>query len=127
MWTGCFARSSSLDFMRGRLVACAGLIWLWPKQLPAGCYGFAVLGWYGLGRFWLEPLRQKPDVLHGVRVDQVLRSDSVFLQNQARRTSGDLARADAELAGLRNAEAAIEQAGIYPAIVEFESALAALR
>ncbi len=54
------------------LVACAGLIWLWPKQLPAGCYGFAVLGWYGLGRFWLEPLRQKPDVLYGVRVDQVV-------------------------------------------------------
>lgn len=64
--------------------------------------------------------------LSGVRVDQVLRSDALFLQNQARRTSGDLARADAELAGLRSAEAAIEQAGIYPAIVEFEAALAAL-
>lgn len=65
--------------------------------------------------------------LSGVRVDQVRRTDSVFLQNQARRTSGDVARADAELSGIRDAEAAIEQAGIYPAIVEFEASLAALR
>lgn len=64
--------------------------------------------------------------LSGVRVDQVLRSDSVFLQNQARRTAGDVARADAELTGLREAEAAIEQAGIHPAIVELEAALAVL-
>lgn len=64
--------------------------------------------------------------LSGVRVEQVIRSDSVFLQSQARRTSGDVARADAELSGLRNAEAAIEQSGIYPAIVEFEAALGAL-
>lgn len=65
--------------------------------------------------------------LSGVRVDQVRRTDSLFLQNQARRTSGDLARADAELSGLREAESAIEQAGIFPAIVEFEAALSALR
>lgn len=65
--------------------------------------------------------------LSGVRVDQVKRSDSIFLQNQARRTGGDVARADAELSGLRNAEAAIEQAGIYPALVEFEATLGQLR
>jgi flagellar hook-associated protein 1 FlgK len=63
----------------------------------------------------------------GVRVEQVRRSDSVWLQNEARRTSSDLARADAELAGLRGAENAVEQAGIYPALVEFEASLGALR
>lgn len=65
--------------------------------------------------------------LSGVRVDEIRRTDSIFLQNQARRTSGDLSRADAELAGLREAEAAVEQAGIYSAIIEFEAALAALK
>ncbi|MCB2065046.1 MAG: flagellar hook-associated protein FlgK, partial [Erythrobacter sp.] len=64
--------------------------------------------------------------LSGVRPDRVLRSDSLFLHNEARRTSGDLARADAELAGLSNAETAIEQAGIYTAIVDFESSLSRL-
>lgn len=63
----------------------------------------------------------------GVRVDKVLRSDSLFLQNQARRTNSDFARAGTELAGLANAEAAIEQARVYPAIVEFEAALAGLQ
>ncbi|QZH76282.1 MAG: flagellar hook-associated protein FlgK [Erythrobacter sp.] len=64
--------------------------------------------------------------LSGVRPDQVLRTNSLFLQNEARRTSGDVARADAELAGLGNAETAIEQAGIYPALVDFEASLARL-
>ncbi len=54
------------------LLACVGLLWLWPRQLPAGCYAFAVLGWYGLGRFWLEPLREDSTVLYGMRVDQVV-------------------------------------------------------
>lgn len=63
----------------------------------------------------------------GVRVDGVQRTDAVFLQNQARRTGSDLARANAELAGLEAAEAAIEQTGIYPAIVEFEASLARLQ
>ncbi|MFB0613800.1 flagellar hook-associated protein FlgK [Aurantiacibacter poecillastricola] len=64
--------------------------------------------------------------LSGVRVDRVLRSDSLFLQNEARRTAGDLARADAELSGLTHAETAIEQAGIYTAIVDFEASLSRL-
>lgn len=64
--------------------------------------------------------------LSGVRPDRVLRSDSLFLHNEARRTSGDVARADAELAGLSNAETAIEQAGIYTAIVDFEASLSRL-
>ncbi len=64
--------------------------------------------------------------MSGVRIDEVRRTDAVFLQNQARRSGGDLARADAELSGLQLAENAIEQAGVYPAIVEFEAGLAAL-
>ncbi len=65
-------------------------------------------------------------VLSGVRPDAVLRTTSVFLQHEARRTSGDLARAEAELAGLTNAESAVEQAGIYPAIVDLEASLSRL-
>lgn len=64
--------------------------------------------------------------LSGVRIDRVLRSDSLFLQNEARRTSSDVARADAELSGLTGAENAIEQAGIYGAIVDFEASLSRL-
>lgn len=64
--------------------------------------------------------------LSGVRPDQVLRTTSTFLQNEARRTSGDLARAQAELSGLSNVESAVEQAGIYPAIVDLEASLSRL-
>ncbi|HSJ77629.1 MAG TPA: flagellar hook-associated protein FlgK, partial [Erythrobacter sp.] len=64
--------------------------------------------------------------LSGVRPDQVLRTNSLFLQTEARRTSSDVSRADAELQGLRNAEAAVEQAGIYPALIDFEASLARL-
>lgn len=74
------------------------------------------------GRIGYEP----GGVLSGVRPDQVLRSNSTFLQNEARRTSGDLARAEAELAGLSSAESAIEQAGIYTAIVDLEASLGQL-
>jgi prolipoprotein diacylglyceryltransferase len=32
-----------------------------------------VLGWYGVGRFWLDPLREAPELVHGrVRVNQVV-------------------------------------------------------
>jgi prolipoprotein diacylglyceryltransferase len=53
-------------------LACVGLLWLWPRHLPAGSYALAVLGWYGLGRFWLEPLRARSNVLYGLRVDRVI-------------------------------------------------------
>lgn len=62
----------------------------------------------------------------GVRISQVLRTNSLFLQSEARRTAGDLSRADAELEGLRNAESAIEQAGFHDAIVDFEASLSRL-
>ncbi|MCL4673402.1 MAG: flagellar hook-associated protein FlgK [Sphingomonadaceae bacterium] len=63
----------------------------------------------------------------GVRIDRVARADSVLLYAQARQSGSDLARATTELAGLREAEQSVEQAGIYPALVEFEAALGALR
>ena len=64
--------------------------------------------------------------ISGVRVDGIGRSASTFLQVEARRTGSDLARADVQLAGLKAAETSIEQAGIYPALVEFEAGLSAL-
>jgi len=61
--------------------------------------------------------------LSGVRVDGVVRNADAFRQAEVRRTGSDAARADAEVAGLENLEAAIEQANVFPAIVEFEGAL----
>lgn len=55
------------------LTAIAGLFWLWPTRLPTGGYGLALLAWYGLGRFWLEPLRERSGALvSGVRIDRVV-------------------------------------------------------
>jgi len=46
---------------------------VWPTPLPAGSYALGVLGWYGAGRFFLEPMRERPDVIFGaVRVNQVV-------------------------------------------------------
>ncbi len=64
--------------------------------------------------------------LSGARVDRVLRTQSQFLHTELRRTNGDAARADAELTGLRSAEAAIEQSGLHSAITQFEGSLAQL-
>jgi phosphatidylglycerol---prolipoprotein diacylglyceryl transferase len=55
------------------LLAGAALVWFWRDSYPPGSYALAVLGWYGLGRFWLEPLRERPDVVAGrVRVNQMV-------------------------------------------------------
>src|SRR5262245_30929112 len=54
------------------LLALAGLIVLWPLAFPSGSYAAGGLGWYGLGRFWLEPLRQQSDVVAGVRIHQAI-------------------------------------------------------
>lgn len=64
--------------------------------------------------------------LSGVRVASINRTTSAFLQSEARRTGSDVQRASAELTGLRSAENAIEQAGIFPAITEFEASLVRL-
>ena len=61
--------------------------------------------------------------LGGVRAGRVLRSSSLFLQNEVRRTTSDESRANAELTGITNANRAIEQAGIYTSLIEFEASL----
>jgi phosphatidylglycerol:prolipoprotein diacylglycerol transferase len=55
------------------ILAAAGLIWLWPRSFVPGSYALGVACWYGLGRFWLEPLREDPDLAPGrVRINQVV-------------------------------------------------------
>ncbi len=61
--------------------------------------------------------------LSGVRLDRMIRNADLFRQAEVRRTGSDSARAGAELGGLENIESAVEQSGLYPAIVGFESAL----
>ena len=46
---------------------------IWSKALPSGSCALAVLAWYGVGRFFLEPLRERPDVVFGrVRINQLV-------------------------------------------------------
>lgn len=61
--------------------------------------------------------------LSGVRLDSVVRNADLFRQAEVRRTGADAARASAEVAGLENTEAAVEQSGVYDAVVKFEGAL----
>ena len=61
--------------------------------------------------------------LSGSRIAGVVRNADMFRQAEVRRTGSDLARASSELGGLENVESAVEQAGVYPAIVEFEASL----
>ncbi len=61
--------------------------------------------------------------LSGVRVDRVVRNVDQFRQAEVRRTSSDSARAGAEVSGLENIEAAVEQSRAYPSLVEFDGAL----
>lgn len=61
--------------------------------------------------------------LSGVRLDQVVRNADLFRQAEVRRTGSDAARAGAEVAGLENIEAAVEQSNVFPAIVQFEASL----
>lgn len=61
--------------------------------------------------------------LSGVRLDSITRNADAFRQAEVRRTGSDVARGTAEAAGLSNIESAIEQSGVYDAIVGFESSL----
>ena len=61
--------------------------------------------------------------LSGVRVSGIVRNADLFRQSEVRRTGADSARANAEVAGLENIEAAIEGANTYSAIVKFEGSL----
>ena len=57
------------------LVGFLGLWWLiWREKLEVGKGGvlMAYLGWYGLGRFWLEFLRLDAWQISGVNVAQVI-------------------------------------------------------
>jgi len=61
--------------------------------------------------------------LSGVRLDKVVRNADLFRQSEVRRTGADAARADSEVTGLENVEAAVEQSRVYPAMVDFDGAL----
>ncbi len=65
--------------------------------------------------------------LSGVRLDGISRSDNFLLQAQARSSASDLARSNAEIAGLRGAETTIEQAQIFEVMTDFEASLARLQ
>lgn len=61
--------------------------------------------------------------LSGVRIDRIVRNSDAFRVGEVRRTTSDVSRANAELSGLENIEASLENARIYPAIVDFEGSL----
>lgn len=62
----------------------------------------------------------------GARVDGVVRNADSFRQAEVRRTGSDAARADAEVAGLQNVEAALEQSNLYNTVIAFEGGLSRL-
>ena len=65
-------------------IGAAGLVWLWPKSLPSGDYALGVLAWYGLGRVWLDPLREAPDLVAGrLRINQAVAAALVLVAGGA--------------------------------------------
>lgn len=67
--------------------------------------------------------RQGELALSGVRIAGVHRNADLFRQSEVRRTGADAARSGAQLQGLENIEAALEQARPYDAVVNFEASL----
>lgn len=61
--------------------------------------------------------------LSGVRLSSIVRNADLFRQAEVRRTGADAARAGAEVRGLENIAAAVEQSRVFPAMVDFEGAL----
>ncbi|WP_121114679.1 flagellar hook-associated protein FlgK [Croceibacterium ferulae] len=61
--------------------------------------------------------------LSGARVGSIHRNADAFRQAEVRRTAGDLARSDTDLAALREIETALEDTAIFDSVVEFEAAL----
>jgi len=61
--------------------------------------------------------------LSGVRIAGITRNADAFRQGEVRRTGADTARADAEVAGLEDIQAALSDSGVYDAITGFESTL----
>lgn len=64
--------------------------------------------------------------LSGVRISGITRNADAFRQGEARRTGSDAARADTEVTGLGQVDSALETSNLYPAITQFEAALAKL-
>lgn len=64
--------------------------------------------------------------LSGVRIIGVNRNADAFRQSEARRTGADAARAEAQVKGLDQVNTALESSNLYPAITQFEAALARL-
>jgi phosphatidylglycerol:prolipoprotein diacylglycerol transferase len=72
---GAIKRRIPVQFMEMAwwILGLVAFLSLWPQAPPPGSYALAVLAWYGAGRFFLEPLRERPDVVCGrVRVNQVV-------------------------------------------------------
>ena len=61
--------------------------------------------------------------LSGVRLAGIVRNADVFRAAEVRRTGSDAARSDAEVAGLTDIEAGVEQSGVFPALVAFDASL----
>lgn len=68
-------------------------------------------------------LRSNDISLSGVRISGITRNADAFRQSEVRRTHSDATRSAAELRGLEHIESAVEQVGVYEAVVEFEAAL----
>jgi flagellar hook-associated protein 1 FlgK len=70
------------------------------------------------------PITMARDIsLSGSRVDGIVRNADAFRLSEVRRTGADAARASAEVTGLEAIEAAVEQSGVYDAVVAFEATL----
>lgn len=48
------------------LLGLALVVSLWPTESPPGCLFLAVLAWYSAARFFLEPLRELPELINQV-------------------------------------------------------------
>ncbi len=64
--------------------------------------------------------------LSGVRLNRVDRNADLFKMAEMRRTTSDVSRANAQLSGLGNVEASLENAQIYPGMLDFEGSLETL-
>ena len=69
---------------------------------------------------------EQTSAFSGVQISGITRPDSELLQRRSRDSTSDLARAQAELSGSRDAETALEQSGLYNALVELEAGLTLL-
>ena len=69
---------------------------------------------------------EQTSAFSGVQISGITRPDNELIQRRARDSGSDLARAEAEFSGLRDAETALEQSGLYNGLVGFEAGLTLL-